>query len=162
MLPRWVTVAFWMLAEAWSARRDARVRFLLAQVELMRERVPGNRVILTPEERSRLLKLGESLGHHVDDLMGVVTVKTYRRWLRERQAGQVAGRVGRPRRMTASVRALILRLAGENTGWGVRRIVGELRKLALKPSRSSVQRVLVDEGVLPDPDRRAPKGVMTS
>ena len=161
MVPGWVMVAFWILAEAWSDRRDARVRFLLAQVELMRERVPGNRVILTPEERSRLLKLGEALDHRVDDLMGVVAVKTYRRWLRERQAGQISGRVGRPRRMSASVRALILRLAKENTGWGVRRIVGELRKLALTPSRSSVQRLLVDEGVLPDPDRRAPKGVTT-
>lgn len=63
--------------------------------------------------------------------------------------------------MTASVRELILRLARENAGWGVRRIVGELRKLALTPSRSSVRRVLVDEGVLPDPDRHAPKGVTT-
>jgi putative transposase len=63
--------------------------------------------------------------------------------------------------MTASVRALILRLARENSGWGIRRIVGELRKLALTPSRSSVQRVMVDEGLLPDPDRRAPKGVTT-
>ena len=39
--------------------------------------------------------------------------------------------------------------------------MGELRKLALTPSRSSVRRVLVDDGVLPDPERRAPKGVTT-
>ena len=64
--------------------------------------------------------------------------------------------------MTASLRELILRLARENAGWGVRRIVGELRKLALTPSRSSVRRVLVDEGLLPDPDRQAPKGVDTT
>ena len=43
-----------------------------------------------------------------------------------------------------SLRALILRLAQENTGWGLRRIVGELQKLALTPSRSSVRRMLVD------------------
>ncbi len=47
-------------------------------------------------------------------------------------------------------------------GWGVRRIVGELRKLALTPSRGSVRRVLEAEGVLPDPDRHAPKGVETT
>ena len=50
----------------------------------------------------------------------------------------------------------------ENPTWGVRRIVGELKKLALRASRSSVRRVLVEENVLSDPDRRAPKGVLTS
>ncbi len=153
---------FWsLLAEAWSARRDARVRFLMAQIEMLRDRVPGNRVIVTPEERARLLGLGGAVGHETDDLIGIVSVKTYKRWLREQRSGKAPGRVGRPRKITASVRELILRLAQENTGWGVRRIVGELRKLALTPSRSSVRRVLVDEGVLPDPDRHAPKGVTT-
>jgi len=155
-------VVFWMLMEAWSPRRDARIRFLQAQVELMRQKVPGNRVILTPEERSRLLKLGEAVGHKVDDLIGIVSVKTYKRWLREQRDGKAPGRVGRPRQITSSLRELILRLARENAGWGVRRIVGELRKLALTPSRSSVRRVLVDEGLLPDPDRQAPKGVDTT
>ncbi len=69
-------------------------------------------------------------------------------------------KAARPR-LTKSLRVLILRLARENTGWGVRRIVGELRKLALIPSRSSVRRVLVDEKILPDPHRHAPKGVQT-
>ncbi|MBI1336410.1 MAG: transposase [Phycisphaera sp.] len=160
-IPSWVMVLFELLAEAWSARRDDRIRFLKAQVELLRQRMPGNRVILTPEERSRLLRLGASLGHRVDDLIGIVGVNTYRRWVRDQLAGQSSKRVGRPRRMSASLKALILRLAHENTGWGVRRIVGELRKLALIQSRSTVRRVLVDEGLLPDPDRQAPKGVTT-
>ena len=64
-------------------------------------------------------------------------------------------------RLSADVRHLVLRLAKENVGWGLRRIFGELRKLALRPSRSSIRRVLVDEGVLPDPNRLAPKGVVT-
>jgi len=63
--------------------------------------------------------------------------------------------------MPESLRELIIRLARENAGWGVRRIVGELKKLAVKSSRSSVRRVLVEEDILPDPDRRAPKGVQT-
>ena len=56
MLPRWMMVVFWMLTEAWSPRRDARIRFLQAQGELLRQRLPGNRVILTPEERNHLLR----------------------------------------------------------------------------------------------------------
>ena len=49
----------------------------------------------------------------------------------------------------------------ENTGWGARRIVGELKKLALPISRGSVRRALEQEGVLPDPERNAPHGVAT-
>jgi len=116
-------VVFWMLSEAWSTRRDAKIRLLKAHVELLHIRVPGNRVILTPEERSRLLKLGAELGHDVDDLIGIVSVKTYRRWVREQREGKEPGRVGRPRQITASLRELILRLARENAGWGVRRKV---------------------------------------
>ena len=63
--------------------------------------------------------------------------------------------------MTRSLRALILRLARENNGWGLRRIVGEMKKLAVKVSRSSIRRVLVDEDILPDPERRVPRGVLT-
>lgn len=161
MLATWMRFGCALLVEAWSSRRDARVRLMMAQIEMLRVRLPGNRVILSPEERARLLRLGEKVGHVSDDLLGIVGVKTYKRWRREQRCGRVPGRVGRPRQITASVRQLIVRLARENAGWGARRIVGELRKLALTPSRSSVRRILVEEGLLPDPDRRAPKGVMT-
>jgi len=40
-------------------------------------------VILSPEERGRLIRLGSELGHEVHDLLSIVTVKTYKRWLRE-------------------------------------------------------------------------------
>jgi putative transposase len=52
-----------------------------------------------------------------------------------------------------SVRDLIIRIAKENIGWGMRRIVGELKKLGLRPGRSTIRRLLIDEGVLPDPNR---------
>ncbi len=106
---------------------------------------------VSPGERSRLLKLGAELNHQVDDLMEIVSVKTCRRWVRELEADGSPLRVGRLKRMTASLRKLILRLARKNVGWGVRRIVGELRKFGLTPSRSSIQRLLVSEGLLPDP-----------
>jgi len=64
-------------------------------------------------------------------------------------------------RLTKTVRGLIARLARENVGWRVRRIVGELKKAVLKASRSSVRRLLVDEKILPAPSRHAPKGVQT-
>jgi putative transposase len=160
MLPRWLTVLLVMLQEMWSTRRDAHIRFLKLQVELLKERLPGNRVVLDPDDRRRLMKVGAELDHKVEHTLDIVSIKTYRRWQREDRVGREPGKVGRPR-LTQSVRELILRLARENIGWGVRRIVGELKKLALRPSRSSVRRVLVEEKILPDPDRHAPKGVQT-
>ena len=157
MLPKWLTVMLVLLCEAWSARRDAHIRFLRLQVELLKDRLPGNRVILTPTERRRLMKIGAQVDHEVKDILEIVRVKTYRRWRREEGAGRQPGKVGRPR-LTPSLRELILRLARENAGWGVRRIVGELKKLAVKISRSSIRRVLVEETILPDPDRHAPQG----
>jgi len=150
-----------LLQEAWSARRDAQIRFLKLQLEMARSRLLGNRVIPDPVERKQLMKIGAELDHAVEHTLGIVCIKTYRRWLREERDGRKPGKVGRPRTMMKSLRDLIIRLARENDGWGVRRILGELKKLALKSSRSSVRRVLVEENILPDPDRHAPKGIQT-
>ena len=160
MLPKWLMALLVLLHELWSTRRDAHIRFLKLQVELLKERLPGNRVVLDPDERRRLMKIGAELEHRIEDTIEIVSIKTYRRWLREERGGRRPDKVGRPR-LTKSLRELILRLARENAGWGVRRIVGELKKLAMKASRSTVRRVLVDEKILPDPDRRAPQGVQT-
>ena len=56
-----------LLKERRSARREAHVRFLKLQIEILRLRLPGNRVIPDPVERCRLLKAGEKVGHAVKD-----------------------------------------------------------------------------------------------
>jgi len=160
MLPTWLTALLVLLQEAWSARRDAQIRFLKLQVAMLQSRLPGNGVILDPVERRQLMKIGAEMEHAAKDTLGIVTAKTYRRWVREEHGGREPGKVGRLR-LTKSLRELILRLARENAGWGVRKIIGELKKLAVKASRSSIRRILVDEKILPDPDRHAPAGVQT-
>jgi hypothetical protein len=84
MLPKWFTAFLVLMHEAWSARRDAHLRFLKAQIEMLQSRLPGNRVILAPEERQRLMKLGAEVEHRVEDTLDIVSVKTYRRWQRLR------------------------------------------------------------------------------
>jgi len=79
MVPNWLVALLVMLREAFSARRDAHLRFLKLQVELMKARLPGNRVILDPAERQRLLKIGGEFGHAVHDTLSIVSVKTYHR-----------------------------------------------------------------------------------
>ena len=81
MLPRWLIATLVLLQEAWSARRDAHIRFLKLQVEMLQIRLPGNRVIPDSVERRRLMKIGAELGHDVEHTLRIVTIKTYRRWL---------------------------------------------------------------------------------
>src|SRR5690242_10122448 len=57
-------------------------------------------------------------------------------------------RSGRPRTVH-SVRALVLRLARENPGWGYRRLHGELLVLGVKVAASTVWEILQEAGVDP-------------
>jgi transposase len=61
-------------------------------------------------------------------------------------------RPGRPRTV-ASIRRLVLRLAGENPGWGYRRIHGELALLGITVAASTVWEILTAAGVDPAPQR---------
>ncbi len=107
MVPKWLTALFVLSREAWSARRDTHIRFLKLQVEMLQSRLPGNRVIPDPLERRRLMKIGAEMDHAVEHTLDIVSIKTYRRWLREEQGGRQARKVGRPR-LTRSLRELIL------------------------------------------------------
>jgi putative transposase len=151
---RWFLVLRHLLVQAVAARRDARVRFLRAEVEILRRKLGGNRVICSPEDRAQLLAIGHELNHSVGDIIGIVTPKTYSRWVMEMREGQQPKRVGRPK-IVRNMREIVIRLAKENAHWGYRRIVGELRKLRLKLGRSSVRRILKDEGLTPSPTRRS-------
>ncbi len=150
---RWFYVALHLLFEAGAARRDARIRFLKAQVEILRRKLGGNRVIPSPNDRARLLAIGQELDHDVADVIGIVTPRTYCRWVTELREERQPKRVGRPK-IARNMRKVVIRLAKENAGWGYRRIVGELRKLRLKLGRSSVRRILKEEGLTPSPTRR--------
>ncbi len=159
-MSRWIYVALHLLFEGLAARRDARVRFLKAQVEILRRKLGGNRVVTSPDDRARLLAIGQELNHDVGDVIGIVTPQTYCRWVRERRQGRRPRRIGRPR-IARDVRELVLHLARENDGWGYLRIIGELRKLRLRIGRSSVRRILKDEGLTPSPIRRGRAGETT-
>lgn len=88
-----------------------------------------------------------------------VSPSTVLRWHRElvrRKWTYRRGRnPGRPR-ITKETAALVLRLARENPRWGYRRIQGELKKLGISVSASSVCSLLRRHGLSPAPRRDGP------
>jgi putative transposase len=88
----------------------------------------------------------------------VVSPRTLLRWhqaLVRRKWRQPAPRRGRPP-LPAKVRELVVRLACENPRWGDRRICGELAKLGLDVSPTSIRRLLARAGLEPAPRRGGP------
>ncbi len=88
----------------------------------------------------------------------MATPDTILRWYRDiarrrRATRSMRGRTGRPA-IRRNIKALVLRLARENPGWGYRRIHGELAGLGVKVAASTVGEILKASGADPAPLRR--------
>jgi putative transposase len=99
---------------------------------------------LRPADRAFLAALTRVLPQsHRDGL--IVTPQTLLRWHRElvrRKWTQPRRSPGRPA-VDDRIRQLVQRFARENPGWGYPRIAGELLKLGLRVSPSTVRRILL-------------------
>jgi putative transposase len=115
-----------MLAGSTEDQLIRQIEFLKAENEMLKKRVPKQRIFLEPDERATLLKLGKELGAGIRQLITIVSYSTFRRWVRKVE-GKGPTRKGRPR-LAAIVRELVVLIAQE-TGWGYTRILGELKKL---------------------------------
>jgi len=135
-----------------DAANEVEILVLRHELAVLRRQVA--RPSCSPTDRVVLAALARLLPR---DRWGSVFVRpeTIRRWHRSLLARRWTyphRRPGRPA-TAAAVRALIVRLARENPGWGYRRIQGELAGLGVKIAPSTVWSILQQTGIDPAPRR---------
>ena len=128
------------------------IDYLRVENKILRGKL-GKRVYVTPEEKRRLVKFAIPLGASIKDFASIVGYTTFRKWITGGvPVGRKYAKRGR-KRTPEEIRELVVKLAKEND-WGYTRIIGELKKLGIKSiSRSTVRRILKENGLDP-----APKG----
>jgi len=142
-----------VLAVATERQLARYVQFLEAENRMLRGRLP-KRLVITPQERRRLVKLGKPLGLALREMVTIVSYPTFLRWVREAKTKKSdrPSPIGRPKKPLA-LRELILKIARE-TGWGYTRVLGEIRKLtSRKVSRQTVANIMRENGLDPGPKR---------
>jgi transposase InsO family protein len=140
--------------------RDKAVEILVLrhQIAVLERQLGQQRVRFTAADRALLAALLHGLTRQVlGRVRLLVSPDTVLRWHRDLIASRHATRSrpkrpGRPRTLR-SIRLLVLRLAGENPGWGYRRLHGELLVLGVKVAPSTVWEILKGAGIDPAPER---------
>jgi hypothetical protein len=117
----------------------------------------GKRRRYTTVDRALLAAAGRLLPPERWSCFGVCP-RTLRRWHREQLEEGRRGRRRRPGRppLAAETRGLIERMARENARWGYMRIEGELLKLGISVSATTIATVLRRSGLGPAPRRLGP------
>ena len=132
--------------------KDVEIAVLRHQLEVLRRQV--KRPEFQPADRALLAALSQALPRQ-RWLSFLVTQDTILRWHRRlvtRKWTQPHRRGGRPP-LADHLVALILRLARENPRWGYQRIQGELKKLGIQVSATTIRTVLLRNGLGPAPRR---------
>lgn len=141
-----------LIASATDSELAKYVDYLKQENKILRARLP-KQVHTTVEERKTLLKYGKAVGKAISELITIVSPATFCKWVREEKNGKPAPKNPKGgQRKPADVRELVLKIA-EETGFGLTRIVGEMRKLGITIGRQTVRRILKEHGIEPSPDR---------
>src|SRR6266545_5672593 len=132
--------------------KDVEIAVLRHQLDVLRRQV--KRPELRPADRALLAALSAALPRWrwSSFLVTPDTILLWHRRLVTRKWTQAHPRGGRPR-VASDVVALILRLARENPRWGYQRIQGELKKLRISVSATTIRTVLLRNGLRPAPRR---------
>jgi transposase InsO family protein len=147
------TLASWLHFE-----QEAAIAYQKEEIRTLREMLGGKPLRFTDAQRRRLALKARSLSHAaLGDLGSIVTPDTLTRWFRKYAGTKYDGHAkrtpGRPPK-PQQIRDLVVRLAQENAAWGYTRIRDVMRHLGHEIGRTTVQRILDEDGIEPAPERR--------
>jgi putative transposase len=154
-------VASWLrLSRRQEAWKTAEILILRHQLAVLQRRQPRHPHLTWADRALIAALLGVIPKARRHGLRLLVTPDTMVRWhrdiIRRRQAARSKrGRTGRPA-TRQNIKALVLRLARENSGWGYRRIHGELAGLGVKVAAPAVWEILRASGTGPARRRTGP------
>jgi putative transposase len=135
--------------------KDAEILVLRHQLAVLRRQVGRPRFSWSDRALIALLASFVPRERWRSFLVTPQTVLDWHRRLVRRRWTYPHRRPGRPRLADETVE-LVCRLARENPRWGYLRIVGELKKLGVAVSKTSVAGILRRQGVSPAPRRAGP------
>ncbi len=131
--------------------------YLRRENKILKSKVT-KRISFTDEERRTLVESAMAMGRDLmEQVVTIVQPKTILAWQKrlENQKWDYSDRrqnnPGRPR-ISIDIEQLVCKMARENE-WGYARIQGELKKLDIAISKSSVANILRRNGLPPSPER---------
>ena len=147
-----------MLAGWINRHQQAIIIYQREEIGALREMLGGKRLRFTDQQRRRLALKAQALSRStLEELGPLVTPDTLCRWFRRYAGAKYDGseqrRPGRPPK-PQHIRDLVVRLAKENTGWGYTKIRDVMFTLGHKIGRTTVRRILAEDGIEPAPERR--------
>ena len=135
------------------------IEFLREENRVLKAQLQGRRLRLNDDERRRLAVIGQRLGRRIlADVATIVTPDTILRWHREliaRKWTYATSRPGRPG-VQVEIRRLVVRMATDNPTWGYTRIQGALKNLDHRVARSTIAKILKEQGIPPTRERPMP------
>ncbi|WP_146683213.1 hypothetical protein [Limihaloglobus sulfuriphilus] len=132
--------------------------YLRLENKILKSRIK-KRIIFNDDERRSLVEAALTLGRDLmEQVVSIVKPKTILAWQRrlEKQKWDYSDRrkrkPGRPR-IDVGIEQIVCRMARENE-WGYKRIQGELKKLEIEISKTSVANILIRNGLPSSPERK--------
>ncbi|MCP4299568.1 MAG: transposase family protein [Gammaproteobacteria bacterium] len=145
-MTKWLTILLQFLVSLFRTRRDLAFENLLLRQQLAVLKEKGARLQLSPADRSFWVMLSK-LWPKWRSVLHVVKPETVIRWHREgfrRHWARKCRKKGRPA-LDPKIRLLIRRMSRANPLWGAPRIHGELLKLGIDVSETTVAKYLIRE-----------------
>ena len=138
---------------------DDKIReiIILRQQILILKRQLGRKTITVAPERMALLLFGRGLAS-IKEAILILKPETFLAWhnkLVRRRWTYLTKTSGRPRK-SKKIRDLIIKLARENPIWGYGKIQGEMKKLGIAISQTTIRRILIRNGFPSKPYKAGP------